>query len=108
MSKPVLPPGTTSDASSVNVKPMRTDRKRLGEMMSPWGGDGDRGIGPVGSYYYGGHVYPDKSLVENAMRDALRMEVLAKHGAHGWTPKDAKDLRRMAAGLRWFLERDYK
>jgi len=107
MSKPVLPPGTTSDAS-ISVKPMRIDRKRLGEMMSPWGGDGDRGIGPVGSYYYGGHVYPDKSLVENAMRDALRFIPMANEGVYGWTKKDAKDLKKMAAGLRYYLERDYK
>lgn len=89
------------------TKAKRIDRKRLGEMMSPWGADGDGGIAAVGSFYYGGHVYPDPKLVEGAIQQAERNIPKAERGEHGWTKKDAKELRTIAAGLRYYLEHDY-
>ncbi len=93
-------------------KPRRIERKRLGEMMSPWGSDfsygvGSGSIGAVGSYYSSGDPYPDKTYVEHAIAEAEKDIPLAEHGAHGWTKKDAKELRTIAAGLRYYLEHDY-
>lgn len=91
----------------------RIDRKKLGAMMSPWGGDfaygqGTGAIGAVSSYYYSGKKYPDRVWVERALA-AIEADVpKAEHGAHGWTKSDAKDLRRIAEGLRYYLVHDYK
>jgi hypothetical protein len=91
----------------------RIDRKKLGEMMSPWGGDfaygqGIGAIGAVSSYYYSGKVYPDRVWVERAIA-AIEADVpKAEHGAHGWTKADAKNLRRILQGLRYYLHLDYK
>jgi len=95
------------EARSASIKARFIDRKRLGEMMSPWGGDGDGGIGPVGSYYYGGHVYPDPKWVEGAIAQAESYIPKAERGEHGWTKKDERDLRTIVAGLRYYLEHDY-
>jgi hypothetical protein len=90
----------------------RIDRKKLGEMMSPWGGDfaygtGTGAIGAVSSYYYSGKKYPDRRWVEQAL-SAIEADIpKAEHGAHGWTKADAKDLRMIAAGLRYYLLHDY-
>ena len=91
----------------------RISRQKLGEMMSPWGGDSAYGagigaVGAVGSFYYGGHVYPKKEFVERAIVAVEADIQLAEQGLHGWTKKDAKDLRRIASGLRYWLARDYK
>lgn len=88
-------------------------RKKLGEMMSPWGSDMSYGIGSgsmgaVASYYSGDHVYPDRAIVEQAIAEAEKNEPLAKAGSHGWTKKDAAELRMIARGLRHFLRTDYK
>jgi len=87
----------------------RIDRRRLGELMSSWGSDSGSGLPvyAVGSYYYGGHVYPDPKLVERAIAEVESYIPKAEHGVHGWTKKDAADLRRMASGLRYYLEHDY-
>ena len=91
----------------------RIDRKKLGEMMSPWGGDfaygaGTGAIGAVSSYYYSGKKYPDRAWVVRAIK-AIEADIpKAEHGAHGWTKSDAKDLRRIGQGLRYYLIHDYK
>jgi hypothetical protein len=76
-------------------------------MMSPWGGGGDQGVGPVGSYYYGGHVYPDRKWVEGAIAQIDGYIPKAEAGVHGWTKKDVRDLRTIASGLRYYLAHDY-
>lgn len=91
----------------------RIDRKKLGEMMSPWGSDfsygqGSGAVGAVSSYYYSGKKYPDRVWVERAIA-AIEGDIpKAEHGAHGWTKADAKDLRKIAQGLRYYLIHDYK
>ncbi len=91
----------------------RIDRKKLGEMMSPWGGDfaygqGTGAIGAVSSFYYSGKKYPERVWVERALK-AIEADIpKAEHGAHGWTKSDANDLRRIAQGLRYYLIHDYK
>jgi hypothetical protein len=91
----------------------RIDRKKLGEMMSHWGGDfaygaGTGAIGAVSSFYYSGKKYPDRSMVARSIK-AIEADIpKAEHGAHGWTTSDAKDLRRIAQGLRYYLIHDYK
>lgn len=90
----------------------KIDRKKLGEMMGPWGGDfaygeGTGAIGAVSSYYYGGMKYPERRWVERALA-AIEADIpKAEHGAHGWTKSDANDLRKIAAGLRYYLQHDY-
>lgn len=88
----------------------RIDRKKLGEMMSPWGADSGPGlpIYAVSSYYYVGKVYPDRNLVERAIAEIERDIPRAERGEAGWTKADAKDLRTIAAGLRYYLVHDYK
>lgn len=90
----------------------KIDRKKLGAMMSPWGGDfaygeGTGAVGAVSSYYYGGMKYPERRLVERALA-AIEADIPeAARGSHGWTPSDANDLRKIAAGLRYYLQHDY-
>jgi hypothetical protein len=91
----------------------RIARKKLGEMMSPWGGDfaygqGTGAIGAVSSYYYSDKKYPDRKWVERALQAIEEDIPKAEHGAHGWTKSDAKDLRKIASGLRYYLLHDYK
>ena len=90
----------------------RIDRKKLGEMMHPWS---SLGYGPAGtaiyavaSHYDNGTKYPDRTIVERAI-EAIEADIpKAEHGAHGWTKSDANDLRKIAAGLRYFFVNDYK
>lgn len=90
----------------------RIDRKKLGELMAAWGGDfaygtGTGAIGAVSSYYYGGKKYPDRRWVEQAL-SAIEADVpRAERGEHGWTKADARDLRTIASGLRYYLVQDY-
>jgi len=91
----------------------RIARKKLGEMMSPWGGDfaygqGTGAIGAVSSYYYSDKKYPDRKWVARALQAIEEDIPKAEHGAHGWTKSDAKDLRKIASGLRYYLKHDYK
>lgn len=90
----------------------RIDRKKLGELMSPWGGDfaygeGTGAIGAVSSYYYSGKKYPDRALVARAIKAVEADVPKAERGEHGWGKSDAKDLRRIAQGLRYYLNLDY-
>jgi len=87
-------------------------RKRLGLMMSSWGGDfsygrGTGAVGAVASFYHSDKPYPDKGIVREALQEVERLEPLAMHGAHGWTPKDARELRNIAGGLKYYLKADY-
>lgn len=90
----------------------RIDRKKLGEMMHPWS---SLGYGPAGtaiyavaSHYDNGTKYPDRTIVERAIK-AIEADIpKAEQGAHGWTKSDANDLRKIAAGLRYFSVHDYK
>jgi hypothetical protein len=86
------------------------DRRALGALMSPWGADTGSGVPvyAVGSYYYGGHVYPDRAMVERAIATVEADVPRAEAGAHGWTKDDAAELRAIARGLRHFLALDYR
>ena len=91
---------------------MRIPKKTLAHLMSPWGSDmsygrGSGSIGAVGSFYWSDKKYPDKKYVEYAIEEAERCIPLARAGAHGWTKKDARDLERIAGGLRYWLRKDY-
>lgn len=80
------------------------DRRKLAEMMSPW----DQGsVYAVSSYYYGGKKYPDRNVVEKAIAQIEADVPRAERGEYGWTKSDAKDLRTIAAGLRYYLRNDY-
>jgi hypothetical protein len=53
------------------------------------------------------HIKVLEQIVERALK-ALEANIApAMRGEHGWTPKDAAELRRIATGLRYFLKRDY-
>ena len=91
----------------------RIDRKKLAGLMFPWGSDfsygqGSGAIGAVASYYVDGTKYPDRKWVERALREVDENLPKAEEGAHGWTKADAKTLRTIAAGLRYYLVHDYK
>ena len=91
----------------------RIDRRKLGELMSPWGGDFSYGEGlgsiyAVSSFYHSGKKYPDKRYVERALKEIEKDIPRAERGESGWTTSDAKDLRRIAQGLRYYLIHDYK
>jgi len=61
----------------------------------------------VASYYVDDKKYPDRKWVEKALAQVEIDIPRAEHGAHGWTKADAKDLRRIAQGLRYYLIQDY-
>ncbi len=91
----------------------RIDRKKLAGLMFPWGSDSSYGqgsgaIGAVASYYVDGKKYPDRKLVERALKQVDEDLPKAEEGAHSWTKADAKTLRTIAAGLRYYLVHDYK
>ena len=91
----------------------RIDRKKLAELMFPWGGDfaygqGTGAIGAVASYYASDKKYPDRMWVERAIKAVETDIPKAEAGAHGWTTADANSLRRIAQGLRYYLIHDYK
>ena len=88
------------------------DRRKLGEMMSLWGSDfsygrGSGSVGAVASYYSEGRPYPDSQYVEYAIGEVKKDIPLAERGEHGWTKKDARDLRYILQGLEHFIEADY-
>jgi len=103
--------GTQLDRDIAESVGKRIDRKKLAEMMYPWGSMGygapSGAVYAVASYYDDGKVYPDRAVVERAIR-AIEDDIpKAEFGAHGWTKADAKDLRRIADGLRYYLYLDY-
>jgi len=80
--------------------------------MYPWGtdfsyGKGSGSVYAVASFYDSGAVYPDAAVVRCALGQVESDAKLADFGAHGWTAKDARELRRIASGLRYWLARDY-
>jgi hypothetical protein len=105
---------TSADEAKMNPAgpATRIDRRKLGEMMSPWGGDfaygeGIGSVGAVASFYSSGKPYPQREYVEKAIR-AIEADIpQAQRGMHGWTTKDARELRTIAAGLRYYLAKDY-
>lgn len=84
-------------------------RRSLGDLMSSWGADTGSGLPvyAVGSYYYGGHTYPDRAMVERAIAAVEADVPRAEAGANGWTRAEAEELRLIARGLRHFLALDY-
>ena len=87
-------------------------RRQLGQHMAPWGGDSAYGagigaVGAVGSYYASGKPYPDRARVVMALAEIDRTIPQADKGMHGWTKKDASELRVIASGLRYYLAKDY-
>jgi hypothetical protein len=91
----------------------RIDRKKLAELMFPWGGDfaygqGTGAIGAVASYYADNKKYPDRVWVDRALKAVEADVPKAEAGAHGWTKSDANSLRRIAQGLRYYIVHDYK
>lgn len=89
------------------------DRKKLGAMMSLWGsdfsyGEGSGAVGAVSSFYYDGKKYPERRWVERALTAIEEDIPKAERGEYGWTKSDARDLRRIAQGLRYYLVHDYK
>lgn len=88
------------------------DRRKLGEMMSHWGSDfsygrGSGSIGAVSSFYFDGKAYPDRKYVEYAIDEVKKNIPLAEQGKHGWTKRDASELRVILRSLEHFLEADY-
>jgi len=76
-------------------------RTVLSEKLAQWQDSstpGGRSIAHVASYLYGGHE-PEREHVLNAAADLERYIPGAERGEHGWTPKDADDLRRMVSSL---------
>ena len=72
----------------------KTKMQQMGVKMHHWHGGTD-GIYAVGSFWYTGQDYPDAKVVESA-RDALqRMLPKAEAGEHGWTKRDAAELRAL-------------
>lgn len=100
------------DSDVVKVVGKKIDRKKLGEMMGPWGsdfsyGEGSGAVGAVSSYYFSGKKYPERRWVERALR-AIEADIpRAQRGESGWTKADARNLRTIAAGLRYYLVQDY-
>jgi len=101
------------DQEIANKIGKRIDRKKLGSMMSLWGsdfsyGEGSGAVGAVSSFYYDDKKYPERKWVERALQ-AIEADIpKAEHGAHGWTKADARELRTIAKGLRYYLHLDYK
>lgn len=94
-------------------KSQRVSRTWLGEKMAPWGsdfsyGEGSGSVGAVSSFYISDEVYPDRTVVERAVRAIEEDIPKAERGEHGWTKRDAGQLRSIASGLRYFLRTDYK
>ena len=94
-------------------KSQRVSRTWLGEKMAPWGsdfsyGEGSGSVGAVSSFYISDEVYPDRTVVERAVRAIEEDIPMAERGEHGWTKRDAGQLRSIASGLRYFLRTDYK
>lgn len=72
----------------------------------------------MSSYYYSGKAYPQRVFVERAIAAIEKELKNAKHtgsseGKNGGRrsarpPTDAKDLRKILQGLRYYLHLDYK
>lgn len=82
-------------------------RKVLGERMQHWHSSGSDPIYAVGSFYFAGKQYPTRNVVEAALTRIVADIPAADAGMHGWTKRDANELRLIARGLRYYLKRDY-
>lgn len=91
-------------------------KRRLSELMSPFGSDfsygqGSGSIGAVASYYVNGKTYPDKTVVRRALAqvedDLSKMDSAAFREVTGWGPREARELRNIAGGLKYALKHDY-
>jgi len=109
ISSPYAPATKRGHAKGTPGKSELISRKKLAEMMYPWGGDSGTGLPvyAVASYYGGGNVYPDRNMVERAIAITEANIPKANRGEHGWTKKDAVDLGTIARGLRHYLKTDY-
>lgn len=83
------------------------ERRRLGEKMLHWHSSGSDPIYAVGSFYVSNKPYPNRDIVERALHEMNKTEPLARAGAHGWTKRDATELRNIVGGLRFYLKHDY-
>jgi hypothetical protein len=100
------------DREIANKIGKRIDRNKLGALMSLWGsdfsyGEGSGAVGAVSSFYYDDKKYPERKWVERALQAIEHDIPRAEHGAHGWTKADARQLRTIAQGLRYYLHLDY-
>lgn len=82
------------------------DRKAIGLMLHNWHSGMDP-VYAVGSFYVDGRAYPDASVVERAIAIIETLIPAADHGAHGWGPDDAAELRTLTNALRYYLSTDY-
>lgn len=86
---------------------VRVPRKSLGEKLQHWHSSGSDPIYAVGSFYFSGQVYPKREIVERALSSIESIIPKAEAGAHGWTRRDAAELKTIARGLRYYLRHDY-
>lgn len=72
-----------------------SERKKIGLAMQNWHSSMGDPIYAVGSYYFSDMEYPKREVVEEARDSIESMIPRADAGAHGWTKKDAAELRRI-------------
>jgi hypothetical protein len=104
-------------ATRAAPKSQKMNRRWLGEKMQHWHSSGDDPIYAVSSYYGSNIPYPVSGFAGphrdgvSVVRAALsRIESYipqAERGEHGWTKRDAGELRTIARGLRYYLRHDY-
>lgn len=110
------------------------DRVALGLRMQQWHSSMSDPVYAVGSFYFADQVYPDKSVVEDALhsmeadiakfRKMIRGEKVSQYNQHfgrmvddlkkfaGYTNKQLRenitDLKEIISELQRFLKEDYK
>lgn len=91
-------PLASSNPTSPNLKRYHS-LKQLGIDMLNWHGSMGDPIYAVGSFYINDQPYPDRSVVVRARDGLSSMIPGADARAHGWTAKDARELRSMVRAL---------
>ena len=110
------------------------DRVELGERLQQWHSSSHDPVYAVGSYYFAGHVYPKKEVVEDCLRNLtddiekfrkmLRGEKVSQYNSlmgnmvddlrkfAGYTDSEMKeyivDLTEIVSEVQRFMEEDYK
>lgn len=72
--------------------------RQAGEKLHHWHSGMDA-VYAVGSYYASGKEYPDPKVVERARDQLARDLPKAEAGMHGWTKRDAAELRSLVRFL---------